>query len=167
MDFVEKAYSTVIGGIFIILIFCRTANGLSTVLSAHFRPFLLANLVYPISHTGFWGLLPSPLHLILMVLYSVGTGVCNFAGVQSMSEAGTRAARLSLVNLIPMFLSGGYEFGSRVLGVSLSTYGAVHRTVGIMAVVQAAIHVAIMARTMSILAIDNRQFYGLLVWPSL
>lgn len=84
-----------------------------------------------------------------------------------MSEAGTRAARLSLVNLISMFLSGGYEFGSRVLGVSLSTYGAIHRTVGIMAVVQAAIHVAIMAQTMSILATDNRQFYGLLVWPSL
>ena len=159
MNFVEKAYSTVIGGIFIIFIFCRAANGQSTILSTYCRPFLLTNLVYPASHSGFWSWLPSPLHLVLMVLYSVGTGVCNLIGVQSVSEAGSRAARLSLANLVPMFLSGGFEFGSRLLGVSLETYGAIYRAVGVMAVVQAAIHVAITiqtAQTTLIPAADSR-----------
>lgn len=165
MNFVEKAYSTVIGGIFIFFIFCRAANGLSTILSTYCRPFLLTNLVYPASHSGFWSWLPPPLHLVLMVLYSVGTGVCNLIGVQSVSEAGSRAARLSLANLVPMFLSGGFEFGSRLLGVSLETYGAIHRAVGVMAVVQAGIHVAITIQTTPIPAADSRQFYGLLVQP--
>ncbi|KAL4781055.1 hypothetical protein BJX76DRAFT_350474 [Aspergillus varians] len=44
-----------------------------------------------------------------------------------------------------MYLSGGYEFGAYLLGVSLETYGAIHRIVGVMAVTQATIHVVIMA----------------------
>ena len=163
MDLVEKIYSVIFGGIFLVLIIYRTANGLSPILSTYCRRFFLANLVHPISHRGFWSWLPSPLHLIFMVLYSVGTGVCNVIGVQSFPEAGSRAARLSLMNLMPLFLSGGYEFGARLLSMSLATYGAVHRTIGVMAAVQTAIHVGIRARERSNLVADNGQFYGILV----
>jgi hypothetical protein len=107
--------------------------------------------------------MPSLQHLIVTTAYLVGTGVCNFVGIQSLPEAGSRAARLSLINLISLFISGGYEFGARLLGVSLGVYGAFHRTVGFVTVMQATIHVVITAKTRSISASDNLHFYGILV----
>ncbi|KNG84829.1 hypothetical protein ANOM_009840 [Aspergillus nomiae NRRL 13137] len=106
--------------------------------------------------------IPSLQRLVLTTAYLVGTGVCNFVGVQSLPEAGSRAARLSLINLMSLFFSGGNEFGARLLGVSLGTYGAFHRTVGFVTVIQATIHVVIIAKTRSISASDNLQFYGIL-----
>ena len=107
--------------------------------------------------------IPSLQRLVLTTAYLVGTGVCNFVGVQSLPEAGSRAARLSLINLMSLFFSGGNEFSARLLGVSLGTYGAFHRTVGFVTVIQATIHVVIIAKTRSISASDNLQFYGILV----
>ncbi|KAE8397426.1 hypothetical protein BDV37DRAFT_276930 [Aspergillus pseudonomiae] len=91
--------------------------------------------------------LPSPLHLLLTLAYLVGTGVCNLIGVQSLREAGSRAALLSLINLIPLFISGGYEFGARILSISLETYGAFHRTAAFVTVLEAAIHIVIATAT--------------------
>ncbi|KAB8265960.1 hypothetical protein BDV32DRAFT_134070 [Aspergillus pseudonomiae] len=114
--------------------------------------------VYAVVFASLFGIL----RLVLTTAYLVGTGVCNFVGVQSLPEAGSRAARLSLINLMSLFFSGGNEFGARLLGVSLGTYGAFHRTVGFVTVIQATIHVVIIANTRSISASDNLQFYGIL-----
>ena len=70
---------------------------------------------------------------------------------------------MALINLIPMFLSGGYEFGARLLGVTLETYGIIHRTIGLTAVIQAIIHVVITAKTRQITTADDTQFYGIVV----
>ncbi|RAH80885.1 hypothetical protein BO86DRAFT_315251 [Aspergillus japonicus CBS 114.51] len=108
-------------------------------------------------------MLPPPLQLLLMGIYIVGTGVCNVANIASISEAGSRAARLSLLNLIPTFISLGQGFGARYLGVSRSTYRTFHTVCGFMALVQGAIHVSIVARTRTISASNDVQFYGILV----
>ncbi|KAE8340779.1 hypothetical protein BDV24DRAFT_151672 [Aspergillus arachidicola] len=107
---------------------------------------------------------PSPLRLLITITYLAGTGVCNFVGVRSLPEAGSRAALLSSINLIPMFMSGGYEFGARLLGVSLGTYRDFHRTIGFVTVFEAAIHIVIIAKTRQISTSDNLYFYGILVW---
>ncbi|KAA8649652.1 uncharacterized protein ATNIH1004_002323 [Aspergillus tanneri] len=141
---VEKIYTAVVGGVISILVFYNIFSRMHTRFSGSHR---LATFMYPVPFRT----------------YLVGNGACNFIGVQSLSEAGSRAARLSLINLIPMFISGGYEFGARLLGVSLQTYGAFHRMVGLVAVIEATIHVLIIAQTRSISTSNTMQVYGVLV----
>ncbi|KAL4938742.1 hypothetical protein BDV06DRAFT_214871 [Aspergillus oleicola] len=90
---------------------------------------------------------------------------CTFGSsfAKSLSDAGVRAAHLSLINLIPMYISGGYEFGAYLLGVSLETYGAIHRADGAMAVMQGIIHILIIARTYKISTSNSSHVYGILV----
>ncbi|KAL3459618.1 hypothetical protein BJX64DRAFT_291124 [Aspergillus heterothallicus] len=111
------------------------------------RHMLLTYFVYarvPVRFLGIDQL--SPLRLILLVLFFAGTGVCNLIHVQTLSQASQRAAEISLVLLVPLFLSGSREFPARLLGVSLETYGFIHRTIGLMSVVQATVHVVLVSR---------------------
>ncbi|KAE8396950.1 hypothetical protein BDV37DRAFT_277291 [Aspergillus pseudonomiae] len=85
----------------------------------------------------------SPLQVAMVMVYFIGTAVCNFIGVNTPSEKGTRAAHLSLINLLPLYFSGGRDFSARLLGLSLETYGIIHRTAGFMTVIQATVHVVI------------------------
>jgi hypothetical protein len=124
---------------------------------------MLKFLLYRLSNRWLAKLLPPPLHLLFIILYVAGTSVCNIFGVESLSGAGVRAAHLSLINLIPMYLSGGHEFGAFLLGVRLETYGTIHRTVGAMVVLQALIHVVIMVKTKAITASEGSHFYEILV----
>lgn len=65
----------------------------------------------------------SPLSMGLLFLYFLGTGACNFIGAQTVSERSTRAAHLSLINLLPLYLSGGPDVSARLLGISLDLSG--------------------------------------------
>ncbi|KAJ6168716.1 hypothetical protein N7497_001559 [Penicillium chrysogenum] len=98
-----------------------------------------------------------------MVLYFAGTGICNVVRVDSVQDAGKRAAKLSLINLFPMFLGGGYEFSARLLGVSLHSYGFLHRLFALVTLVEALAHVIIVARSRLISWANEMQFYGLLL----
>lgn len=171
VDSVVKVYAAVLGCI-MVLTLCRIACVILFMLLAYSHCFPLANncqrlfidtLVYRISHLGFWGRLPSPFHLICAIIYLVWTGICNVVKVRSTSETGSRAAHLALINLIPMFLSGGYEFGARLLGVTLETFGTIHRTIGVTAVIQASIHIVITATRRRITTADDTQIYGIVV----
>lgn len=166
----EAIYGVVLG--FIILSFMlyhlaiHTFSFLSTspFLSSRVRPFLLGHIIYARSHWRFLGLGPtSRAHLILTALYVAGTITCNVLQVQSSQDAGKRAATLSLINLIPMFLGGGYEFGARLLGVSLYSYGFLHRSFALVALIEAVIHIIIVARTRSVTWTNETNFYGILV----
>ena len=163
MDSVVKIYGAVLGCIGVLTL-CHISCVVSFMFSAdshcfplvnHCRLLFIGTLVYRVSHKGFWSWLPSPFHLICAIIYLVWTGICNILKVQSIHKVGSRAAHMSLINLIPMFLSGGYEFGGRLLGVTLETYGIIHRTIGLTAVIQAIIHVAIIAKTRQITTADD------------
>lgn len=62
-----------------------------------------------------------------------------------------------------MFLAGGYEFGAHLLGVSLYTYGSIHRTFAYVALLEGIVHVIIIARTKALSWSNHSDFYGLLV----
>jgi hypothetical protein len=158
---VDVIYAVSLGGVISILILYTIVSGLYTMLSG-LQYHILAKLAYQTPFRSMFRV-PSPLRLVITMTYLAGTGVCNFVGVRSLPEAGSRAALLSSINLIPMFMSGGYEFGARLLGVSLGTYGDFHRTVGFVTVFEAAIHVVIIAKTRQISASENLHFYGILV----
>lgn len=161
MEILEIIYTTIVGGTIVILMLRGIISWAYTNLAKSFRPRLV-NLTHPILHKGKY-CLSSPLNIFLVVLFLSGMGACNTIGVQSLRGAGSRAARLSLINLLPMFLSGGYESGARLLGVSLETYGTIHRILGFTAFAQAAFHTIIAMQRTTASPSDNLQFYGILV----
>lgn len=107
MNLVEVSYSAALGAIALILIFHRLFHIISYIFATYLRHHILAHFVYSGIDTRLLGIRStSKLHLIILILYFVGTGICNYLGVKSISEAGTRTAHLSLINLLPLFLSG-------------------------------------------------------------
>ena len=105
----------------------------------------------------------SPLQLLICLAYVTGNVVCNLVDVHSLQDEATRAAHLSLINMWPLFLSGGREFGARILGISQKTYGVVHCMAGLLVTIQASIHVAIKCQLVPFTTEDENQYYGLLV----
>lgn len=166
----EAIYGAVVGFIAFSFLLYRltlcTCSFLSTspFLSSRVRPFLLRHVIYARSYWRFLRFgCTSRTHLIFTVIYFAGTGVCNVVRVHSVQDAGKRAAKLSLINLFPMFLGGGYEFAARLLGISLQSYGFLHRTFALVALFEALAHVIIVARSRLISWENEMQFYGLLV----
>lgn len=105
----------------------------------------------------------SPLGFVLLIFYFAGTAIFNFVGATTTAEKGVRAAQLALANLIPLYFSSGREFGAHILGISLETYGIIHRTTGFMAALQAAIHVTIGYQNNAFNLSSPTGFNGLLV----
>lgn len=112
----------------------------------------------------------SPLQMVFFLLYLFGTGVCNIVGTDTLPERAARAAYLSLINMFPLYFSGGWEFGAHLLGTSLRTYGLIHRMTGCMVVLQAAIHIAMVCQAVHVTLAEETNFYGFLasltLWPA-
>lgn len=136
----------------------------SSIMSSFIRPFFMRHFLYP-SHRGYllgiWS--SSRLDLILVVLYFVLTSVCTAINVDSVDKATIRTGRLALINLLPLFLGGGYQFGASLLGISLQGYGVFHRAIGSVVFLEALAHVILVVQKDSTDLAQERQFYGLLV----
>lgn len=129
------------------------------------RHIFLMYFAYPRLPWRFMGLdYLSPVHISFILAYFGVTGFFNLFGVHTFAEAGTRAAYLSLINLFPLYFSGGREFGAHLVGTALKTYALIHRLTGIMAVLQAVIHVTIICRSTTLRLSDKSHFYGFLVF---
>lgn len=166
----ENIYTITVAMILILLMLYRMAASFRYLLlscpfiSSHVRPFLLNHVIYARSYGRFLGLRSvSRLHLLLAFLYITGTAVCNVIFVESLLQASTRAARLCLVNLIPTFLAN-HEFGARLFGINLQTYGFIHRSFAIISFLEGIVHLVIMLCTKAISLSDDSQFYGVLVY---
>jgi hypothetical protein len=149
------------------LILC-TYSLLSTspFLSSHVRPFSLRHVIYSRPRWRFLGMgigCTSRMYLIFAVDYFACNCICNVVRVHSVQDAGNREAKLSLINLTPMFLGGGYGFNARLVGVSLVSYGLIHRSFALVALLEALTHVIIVAQSQLISWANKVQFYGLLV----
>lgn len=128
------------------------------------RPFVLSHVVYARPHRALRCLNSlSRLDMILGLLCFTGTAICNAWDVHSLPQASTRAARLCLVHLIPMFLASGFEFGARLLGISLQRYGVIHGIFGCLATLEALTHVIIIVSTKTVTLSEDVQLYGVLV----
>lgn len=166
----ESIYGAMLGFTIILLVLynlsMRIYSFLSTsaFISCHVRPTLLSPVIYARSY---WCSLrcgsTSRAHLILTFLHLTGTGICNIVQVYSIEDVGKRAAKLSLINLIPMFLGVGYVSGARLLGITLDSYGFIHRSFAMVASVEAVIHVIIVAQKITVSTTNESRFYGLLV----
>lgn len=172
MEHVEIIYLLCLAAAGIILLIYRLVYAVSswTMMSIpcfgnrSIRHILLSSLVYPRLPVRTLGIdTLSPLRIILLVLFFGGTGVCNFIYIENLSQASQRAGQISLVLLVPLFLSGGREFPARLLGISLETYGFIHRHIGLMSAVQATVHVVIVSRSIKFDTSNSIHFSGLIV----
>ncbi|CAG8902310.1 unnamed protein product [Penicillium egyptiacum] len=166
MDFLnstEGRYSLVVVAALLCIGIYHYARVASYYVFGPFRSFFLYHIAYPKFEKRIFGLQKlSRLNLIIGFLCLVGTAVCNAWGVHSLPQASSRAARLCLAHLIPMFFAGGYELGARILGISLQGYGAIHYTFGILAMLEALVHILIITCTQSVTMSNDLHLYGVL-----
>lgn len=106
--------------------------------------FFLRHLVYYIfPRIPFVGT-ATPLQ-VLIVLGYIGTNIVlvTIVGVKSISDIGTRAATMSIINLIPLFCGQRLSLITKILGISLRTSIGAHQWFGRTAVVEILLHTII------------------------
>ncbi|PYI23220.1 hypothetical protein BO99DRAFT_465866 [Aspergillus violaceofuscus CBS 115571] len=119
-------------------------------------------LIYPRLNLPLLGINKlSPIQFLIVLIYSGLTCACNLLWVKTADQAASRAAKLSLINLLPLYLAGGHEFGARLLFIPLETYGIFHRTAGWMASIECAIHIIIIYAKHGDQGTDDSGFYGI------
>lgn len=164
MQSIVVYYAAAIAAIAALSIFKRAFHAVSNFFFIHVRPWCLVNLEYAHTSLRLFGIkLALHYRLVFPFAYFVGTAVCNTVGVHSISEAGVRAAQISMITLLLLCWTLDHEIGAFILGIELATYRFIHRIAAFVAVVEAAIHVVIAAQQTRFSASDSSQFYGLLV----
>lgn len=108
MEFnIIELYPFVTGSVALLLIFFRLVSCIPSSWLVAIRHYVLAYLSYARFGRPLRYFYSEPLsYLILQSLYFAGTITINVFKVHSISEAGSRAAWLSLVNLIPLYILG-------------------------------------------------------------
>jgi hypothetical protein len=139
MDYTD-IYSLLLGGIVTCLLLLRLARLLFHTYLNHIRPFLLTRVAYPRYITYItW---TYPLRAIFLTSYIAMTVGFNAIGVHTISEASSRAAKLSLLNLVPLFICS-HECGAHFLGISRDIYRILHKIIGIVAFLEAFTHMVL------------------------
>ena len=105
--------------------------------------------------------------LIFTILYWSGTAACNIIGVTTLLQASNRAGLLSVIKLAPLITFNRLGLGANILGLSLRTFQLIHSSVGIMAIIQASIHILLILKQITFNSINPVHFYGLLVSNSI
>jgi hypothetical protein len=104
------------------------------------------------------------------LLYWVVTFVFNFIGVSSLSEGGSRAGSLAMFNFIPLFLADRLGFAADLMDLPLRTVLQLHKSVGVMTILQTAAHIALKYLSGGFRLVGSetdKNFYGLMVSPLL
>ena len=96
-------------------------------------------------------------------IYWLCTSAYNIVGVSSLPQAGSRAGSLAALHLIPLLFSNRLSFAADMLGLSLQNYLGLHRSIGIMAFLQALIHTILFLINNALSLQDVPQFFGFLV----
>lgn len=161
----HQLYAIILGGVFLLLFLIRLMVGrLLRLFQLPVFYFLFKHIVYPYAYRRRSFLPPATRGgLVLQVTYWSISLAFNFVRVSSVAEIGLRTARLSVINLAPLLLSGRLSLIADCLGISLQSYQQIHRSIGTMTILQALAHVLILVYQKQILVHDSSQFFGLLV----
>lgn len=135
-------YNFVAGSIFLSIVFYCMFHYISLWIQNQTIFYIFKYLIYPtiFHHWQFF----SPIthwQILLTVFYWATTTTCNIIEVKSISEAGKRAATISITHFIPLLLTDYLSFGANLLRLSLKTYSKLHVFLGLMAIIQSLIHI--------------------------
>jgi hypothetical protein len=158
-------YAVSVGGIFAFLLLVNSLPYFQTLLALAHR-LTLRYLVFPQllrrnRFVGPW----SPADVLLQICYVTANAFCLSFRAESFGEAGVRAARLSLISMVPAFAGPHLSFLADVLGVSLRAFQRIHRSAGVVSVLLLAFHVTtvVAAKTPFPLQ-DTKNMWALVVY---
>jgi len=164
-------YGIVVAGCIAAFVVRRRFNSFSRSFGPTLTTFILKHVVYPyllpripllgsvFPGRAFIGPV-SRMQALLQVAYWASTAVCNILGVESLSRAGARAGTIAIFNLIPLTLGDRLSSMATILGVPPRVACRIHSTLGLMAVIQALVHVLLSIRRHQF---DLKQTSGLVV----
>lgn len=137
-----QIYAMIVGASFGFLLLVNTLPYIRAMLAfAHrltLQHLVFPQLLYRNRYLGPW----SRADFLTQSCYIAANAFCLGFKAVSLSEAGTRAAHLSLINIAPAFAGPHFSFLADILGVSLHTFRSFHRAAGVMSVMLLAFHVA-------------------------
>jgi hypothetical protein len=158
----SQIYSFSLGGVAVFLLLYRLCHAIITyLLPAAEQLVKFMTRPRPRSRAAWIGP-KSWSHFGLFTVYLGGTLACNSIAVSSVTEASSRAARICLANLI-LLLVCGQEVGAYLSGMSLDLFRSTHRTLGMMAVLQALVHGFLKIASTSVDLHDTSTTYGVAV----
>ena len=159
-----QIYSIAAGSVLFILFLYRVSSVIFLWIQRRTIFYVLKYLVYPVFLKRRLVYGPtSPWETLLILLYWSGTAACNLVGITSFSDAGLRAAAISLCHLVPLLFSDRLCIGAYILGISPRSIRKLHTSFGVMAVVQGIAHVAIYISRNALHIEQTLHLYGLLV----
>ncbi|KAI9774177.1 MAG: hypothetical protein M1839_001879 [Geoglossum umbratile] len=140
---ISQAYAIVIGGSFFLILLINSLP-LIARLVRYLSPLISKHLIYRYILHRHWLLGPwSRAGVLVQLIYIAGNIFCFSFWVSTISQASLRAGTLSIINLIPLFAGPHLSALADLLGVTLSTFRQIHRSVGVMAVLLAVFHVLV------------------------
>jgi hypothetical protein len=119
-------------------------------------------LPYIFRRRRLWGPV-TRLQIISHAIYLGGTFTCNIWGVSGFAAASSRAASLAVLHLVPALFVPQLSLAADITGISLSVCHQLHRTLGLMACFQSALHIIASLHTTKFNWNDRIQQYGLMV----
>lgn len=139
------AYAIAFGCFFAIFIIFQTFERLRRRTSRIIESFLRKWLLYAV-------LIPrragssdcTVLAMVILLSYAAGNAYCAFSGVSSREDLTQRLGKLSLINIIPLYMGGRTSyFVDKWLGVDLSPYHFMHRWIGRVCLIHGLTHAAL------------------------
>jgi hypothetical protein len=137
-----QAYAMIVGGTFAACVLISLCSRLKQPYDC-LRRVARQYLIYPhlVRRHRFIG--PWSRAAVLFQLCIVGVNVfCVTFQVSTIQDASRRAARLALLNLVPVYSSAHLSFLADICGISLHTVKSVHRCTGAIALPLLAFHIA-------------------------
>ncbi|KAF2113725.1 hypothetical protein BDV96DRAFT_601202 [Lophiotrema nucula] len=134
------AYAVAYGGFFMLLV-CLAYRSQIARFSNSVRVLVTQHLVYPPivhrhQHIGPW----SRANVLLQLIYAGISCLCLTYKAKDIPSVGLRAARISLINLIPAFANPHLGSAADICGVPLKTFRKIHKSAGYMSSIFLAIH---------------------------
>jgi hypothetical protein len=148
---VPSWYSFILGCIFALWLLCYSIYRAFNSKWPLTTSFVMRHLVYPhiFPRIPFIGT-ATRLQVLIVFLYLLANTIFVFAiGVQSTAGRSSRAATLSIINLIPLLCGPRLSLVTRLLGISLRASIGSHQWIGRTAIAQMSFHtvVSLIGRT--------------------
>ena len=163
MDWI-LSYAIAVCGFMAFFLYLGFRSWLIGVYRARVSAFVLRHLVYPYLYRRLKFLAPiTRLRALLLVVYCAATFFYNAYKVDNVDQASARAGWLSVVNTIPLLVSGRLAMASKIFGMSINSVLVTHMTTGVMVAGQALAHVVLELRKAHLHLEEQIQLYGFMV----
>lgn len=162
--FISLIYLIIICSAIAFPILIRVLYFLKSGILRHVYIGLLRHIVYPLLHRRTRIIEPLTRgQSVMTVCYMAATLFFNIWKVSTRTEASSRAGMISIVNIIPLLISSRSSLAAKLFGVNTETVVVVHKIVGFLISIQAAVHTVLVTRLSAFDLQDRLLFYGILV----